>query len=889
MKTFVLAVVALLSIQLVSAQNFVYTTSIPGFSTGAQALKASLTQNPANGHVFFTGRTKGVYEFNGISVNPFDSIGFDMFTFNNGIDYGNNRLYVAKSDGLYMYDNNLWVKYTTLNTPQIPDNNMLFVNEVGGTVYAGTNQGLVKYMQPHWYVYNTANSGIASDTVNTADLLGNNTLLAGTKAGLSVLTNGQWVTYNTQNSPLARNNIQYVQACPNNTAWVVADGDSADFSPRFYFYKNGQLTPLKDIDQNCLYLEAQGKPYLIDPQGNLTLVINGYFKRYAFPDGPPAEFNMFKAGIIGGVGAPRGVYSNYGFSCYIKGGVFNALFDTCFASTAIADSLRRELEYGIIDINNMVQTVRVRGDLFADFNNPFVKNESPKGSCKKSNFISALWMGGVDNGGNLKTAGMTYRQSGYDYWAGPIDTVSMTVDAATQRQYTRVWKINKSMIEYHQLNYMNGPAYIADDILNWPAHGNPALNQAANLAPFVDLNNNGLYEPLQGEYPELTGDEMLFWIFNDVGGQHSEFTGCSPMGVEVHATAYAFVCNDITDPLSADYALNNTVFYKYKIYNRSSFGLNNFYVAWWHDSDLGKYNDDYVGCDTMRNAAFEYNGDNDDEGPYGYGLNPPMQSYVQLNGPPAPANDGVDNNHNGTVDEPGETILLSNFLYYNNDFSNVGNVENCGHIYNYMRSIWKDNTHLQYGGSGHGQGMNTNYMFPTAPYSDTTVAGAWNEEIAHNTPSDRRFLMSSGGGNLDAHANLTSEYAIVFSHYSTAPNGATTSLALNNAYVDKIQQWYDAQNFPSCLNVTGVDQVEADLNKLNIYPNPANSVLNIAVEGYKGAISYCITDMAGKTLACDKAAQGNQSTLNIGALAQGIYLLTVTTTNGSYHTKFVKQ
>ena len=38
-----------------------------------------------------------------------------------------------------------------------------------------------------------------------------------------------------------------------------------------------------------------------------------------------------------------------------------------------------------------------------------------KGGNKHSMFAGALWIGGVDDGGQLKVAAMTYRQSGNDF------------------------------------------------------------------------------------------------------------------------------------------------------------------------------------------------------------------------------------------------------------------------------------------------------------------------------------------------------------------------------------------------------------------------------------------------------------------------------------------
>ena len=60
---------------------------------------------------------------------------------------------------------------------------------------------------------------------------------------------------------------------------------------------------------------------------------------------------------------------------------------------------------------------------------------------------------------------------------------------------------------------------------------------------------------------------------------------------------------------------------------------------------------------------------------------------------------------------------MSKFVYYNNDFTVIGNPESGTDIYNYLRGIWKDNIPMTYGGDGHGAGNGSttdlcNFMFP---------------------------------------------------------------------------------------------------------------------------------------------------------------------------------
>ncbi|UPT67059.1 MAG: hypothetical protein M0D57_22060 [Sphingobacteriales bacterium JAD_PAG50586_3] len=159
-----------------------------------------------------------------------------------------------------------------------------------------------------------------------------------------------------------------------------------------------------------------------------------------------------------------------------------------------------------LNINNVRTTIFTSGDMWWDLNTN-ARYEIPKGSGKHSMFASALWIGGVDNGGNLKVAAMTYRQTGNDFWPGPLDTQSASVDIATCNQYDRHWKVTRAEVEEFVANCGNPGYDVPDDIETWPGNGDAGLFQDQYLAPFRDLNNNGVYEVFNCEYPDydITG------------------------------------------------------------------------------------------------------------------------------------------------------------------------------------------------------------------------------------------------------------------------------------------------------------------------------------------------------------------------------------------------
>lgn len=400
-----------------------------------------------------------------------------------------------------------------------------------------------------------------------------------------------------------------------------------------------------------------------------------------------------------------------------------------------------------LDINNVKCMLYNGGDMWWDLvGNP--RYEIPKGSGRHSLFAASLWIGGVDASGQMRVAAQTYRQDGYDFWGGPLTQGSAEVNSDICSKYNKMHKITKAEIDAFRADYeLDGIVDNPGDypnVLAWPAFGTDADGNTVSadfngntiyLAPFKDVDGNSLdYNPSGGDYPLIKGDQAVWWVINDKGNIHTATSG-EPIGVEMHIMAFAFTTAN---------AINNMTFYDQLIINRSSLTLNQTYMGQWVDADLGYYKDDYVGCDTLRGLGITYNADNSDDGANGYGLNPPAVGIDFFQGPLADPGDGVDNDKDGQVDEQGETIIMSKFVYYNNDFSLKGNPETAIHYYNYLRGIWKDGTPMVANNrDGYGPtaaGPTTNYMFS----GDICAGTGWTEKNANNAPDDRRLLESAG-------------------------------------------------------------------------------------------------------------------------------------------------
>jgi hypothetical protein len=510
-----------------------------------------------------------------------------------------------------------------------------------------------------------------------------------------------------------------------------------------------------------------------------------------------------------------------------------------------------------LDINNVRATIMTGGDFWWDLVNGcyFVPKPAAGSRGPSSLFAGSLWIGGYDAGGQLKAAGMTYRQTGNDFWPGPLDASGVT-DATTCDAWDKHFKINRKDVEtYYNWRVVNGgvgpnptPTAAMDLIDNWPVTG----TDGQPLAPFYDMNSDGIYQPFLGEVPDfditgtrgcaakLFGDQNMFWVFNDKGNVHSE-TGGQSIGIEIQSQAFGFATND---------EINNQTFYRYRIVNKSSFRLDSTFFGVWVDADLGGAYDDYVGCDVSLGLGFCYNGDLvDDNGGTGqllYGVNPPAIGVDFFEGPFADPNGADDaastvpssflNYGNGTVDD--ERIGMKKFMYYNNDATTTGNPDGDNNFYQYLSGTWLDDTPMTYGGDGHQSGgINCSYMFPGASdpigYGTNFIPQApWDEASVGNTPADRRFLQSAGPFTLQPGAVNTITTGVVWARATQGGNLA--SLALLKGADAKAQKLFDrcfkTLDGPTAPNLT----IQELNNELILYwtnpTNPAQS--NNANEAY---------------------------------------------------------
>jgi len=626
-----------------------------------------------------------------------------------------------------------------------------------------------------------------------------------------------------------------------------------------------------------------------DPDGD-SIVINIAYGSYSFTDSIVTLFIDFSqfAGVAGII--------EFSYKIKDENGAISQV-----AKIVLMNVINEGFNF--LDVNNISARFNAFGNHFWDMPGGIGAHyEFPKGSGHMSLFNFALWIGGIDESSEIRIAAERYQQIGYDYWTGPLsfNSDSTWIDTSQVSQWFKIWKLSKAEVEYHVLHW-NDPGYEPiENILNWPAHGNPELGQSYYLAPFIDINSDTIYQPLQGDYPLIRGDQTLFFIFNDQR-PHTE-SGSQPVGTEIHGFAYAFDAPD--DP-----QLNNTTFLSYKIFNRSQHTLNDTYAGLFIDIDLGYAWDDFVGCDVARGAYYGYNGleiDGNGE-PEAYGANPPAQGIIILGGPYMNP-DGMDN-PTGGCDESingvgfgdgvadNERFGMNNFIYFNNSGSVQGDPQYDYQYYNYLKGIWKDSLVMQYGGNGHpasgAYGPAAHFMFPGL--SDPCYWGTegippfgpvdWTEITAGNVPDDRRGLCSMGPFTLEPGAFHKIDIAFVTARGDSLIN----SVDLLMSYIDSVKTFYyqDPDHFG--YNYLGENEVAQNPEKPFLFPNPATDYLILNFEPVSDHAFYSIRDMMGREVAAGILTKTGQHRLSLQSVNKGFNIIQITDGKTVLTQKFIKQ
>ncbi len=491
-------------------------------------------------------------------------------------------------------------------------------------------------------------------------------------------------------------------------------------------------------------------------------------------------------------------------------------------------------------INNVRARLTTGGDVWwnGDRGSYVVPKVEPGVPEVSSIFSGAVWLGGKDDGDNLKVAAQTYgrSQGNFDFWPGPLVESGAdqgTTDDVTCKNWDRFFRVRADEINQFRAAWRaaekNGevlePGSIPLNIRGWPATGNPYFVDIYNfelplteqgLAGFHDEDGDGLYDPVKGDFPVIQirgceeskgfppqyGDEMIFWIYNDAGNTHAESNG-DKINMEVQVQAFSYSTND---------EINNMTFQRYKLINRAIESIHDTYFAMWVDPDLGCHSDDYIGSDIPRSLAYVYNEDATD-GESGGCTCGDVNTYCDE----VPIL-GIDY-FRGPLDEFGAELGMSSFTYYNN--GSVGNPpqgttdpDNAQQYYNYMSGFWKDGSPFQFGGDAYQEGTDPiAYAFVDPPNDDA----GWSMCTADLPFGDRRTVQASGPFRLDPGAVNELIIGVVWVPNQSYPCPSISKLQEADDIAQKL--FDECFKIPNGPDAPDVDFIELDQEVIAVFTN----------------------------------------------------------------------
>lgn len=505
-------------------------------------------------------------------------------------------------------------------------------------------------------------------------------------------------------------------------------------------------------------------------------------------------------------------------------------------------------DYNYIAINQMKMWIGNNGSGSHDPNTDGSGLLWPGGEDATLNLIfqdGLLWGGYVVD--SLFVNGNTYR---HGLQAGKILATGLADDPSLSKY--RIYKIRK---DWEDLPFGETRDQYQKDYLEWPADDG---------APFYDSNNDEAYTA-GIDQPLFLGDELLWCVMNDLDPGRTLFTfGTDPIGLEVQLTVYGFNYSILKDVL----------FKKYRIINGSENSIDSMFFGYWSDPDLGSFRDDYVGCDTLLNLAYCYNGDGGDEGYYG--MNPPAVGYVLLQGPTINGSQEDSTKINYRWVKGIKNLSMTSFVLYVPYW--YSEEPGCCSLfyYNNLKGLWGED------GSpiiNPLTNLSTKFAVPGDPLTGT----GWieGEGWPGGPPfGDRRMLM--GSGPIAMAPGDTQEVVIAIIAAQGSDN--LQSVAELKKTAKTVQYFYDNYT-PELVNINYEPPLPEFYYLSQNYPNPFNPTTFINYElPINGFVSLKVFDVLGRDVATlvneEKFAGEYQVEFSSENLSSGIYFYTLN--SGAY-------
>jgi hypothetical protein len=504
-----------------------------------------------------------------------------------------------------------------------------------------------------------------------------------------------------------------------------------------------------------------------------------------------------------------------------------------------------------LNVNNINARLRNSGDFWWDGSNGRYITPADGIDEVSAIFAGGLWIGGLDTNGSLKLAAVQYRTGANgDYYPGPLKDSNGQAFEDGCTNWDRFWLVNKSEIDAHFIDFYDGTIdNKIDNIYSWPGRNNPhfesfvgfpiPINQ--KFAPFFDNDQDGNYNPDNGDFPIIKGDQSIWWVFNDNAGIHG-LTNAMPIQIEVHAMAYAFANGD-------NEHLNNATFYDFELFNKGADKFRDAFIGLWVDFDLGCTDDDYIGYNEEYQMMYVYNEDdidgleNLDCGVDTYGDKIPLLGIKKID----------------------KNSVTSHIAINRDDSAGYPPMDPQTDVefYNNLKGFWRDGTPITYGGSGFSTMStdSTKFLFSGDPSDEN----GWSMCTADLPFDDRRSLMTSAMPDLLPGQSTTASYAVIYA--DNVPHPCPS--------LDRLKEAADAV----CDAVLSSSETSISKANFTVSPNPAMDIIKIRSENHIQSIK--VIDLNGQIVISDNSYMAKIKIFDISSLPASIYFISIKDDQGN--------
>ncbi len=437
---------------------------------------------------------------------------------------------------------------------------------------------------------------------------------------------------------------------------------------------------------------------------------------------------------------------------------------------------------------------------------------------------SGLWLSANSQDDNFVSAVFINPQQS-DFGFGPV------VQPPNILSDTSVWNsvfvMQQDWIDQHKRN-PTGNSHAA--IFQWPA--NAPYGAEGPLAPFIDWNNNFLYEPALGEYPVIEGKKAVLSIFNDISSPHNA-SFSEPMGVEVKQ--FDYVKSD-----------NNTLLTRVLIKNTTSNTLNNFKMGVYAELMLGEGNANFMRSLPHLNAVAVYPANLQQNDSF-FGKSAPAYALVLLN-------------------RPNQATM---YVDINQDVV-TGIPSSAAQVTNYLSAKWRNGKRLTYGSNGvDGGSANARFVFPAE--DDPLIQDfEWTEENSGRIPGKRGILLVADSLDMLPSQTIELRYAqIIIPSYDHA------FYKIENE-INAVQTAYQKGELT---NVTKPESTPI----FSVFPNPSYAHQQLKLQLFENATvkDIVIIDYLGRKHSIQFETQTPTSITINHSLTPGSYKLKVIYENGT--------